>query len=1834
MDTTIVFRFTASGKIIYTTPEASLRNFEKDRKIILDTALGETVSLIKEQSRSFYKSLVKRRIQLRITDAMTGTAKLLPHDIVLNGALFTAGKRLLMRRHRMLVGVLERAFYHLCHPQQHITQVRLHSLHFLAEHPNILKATLQETKGHAEEFAESDWLEMLQQIDNLQLLEQFWADLGQTESAAIILQTTRGPKTRVKPKIKAAIREFAETLQKKRIFQTPTAKKLLMGFKWAFAEADSVVLVYQLPNKLLKVIRLCDRDTIDAMSTESASQSVEYGTVRTDIFHDSGRWIRPWVEKLQAYAKDPSLEPLEEMLLADDLHKVKNAIGQLARKLRQKGNTPQSLRLLYSALYYWNNPDKGMCRSICMEVSAMLEDILTERPATFPSSQVHRSAFRSKPAMVRVNVVKPRQVRKDRFKVRIAWAVNGRRKKPVEMTAEGKIGDGGTMTFAATFPVKAGWIHYSVQTSVDSGEKWEFDELDENSHGLIKYIPDERGQRVLSFYADTFNLKLDEKLQPVKDANGMYVYGTFDDIAEQLESIRAEGYTRIYPLGALELGWAGEAGPDPSVFSVWDGKTVRRDLGGVEALLRLRKKADKLGMKVLLCVLSHFSRANVSYPYQMPAYIRDDKGNLTCRAGWDGEWSEWLDSFMVNMRDFENVERLEKIASELAGMGFGLRIDVGHGFDTVFPVDGQQRRTARLMGQVTSEGFEAVDLRGTDEPNIPLLYMCYKIQKAVPRALVVYSEQWHGNEIRMLKSGTIPYNSLIKNMENIRSGEDVSQSLGLNDNLTYLNNIYRTHGGQTLSLFNSHDEESPASNYQNMIWPVAAFLVLSSQGPIMYHISRLPGETAGTMEERFDDAYTECWKHWVNNRFSHPWDRENRTRWQILANYPILYGFGKFLRSLFQFVDDNPSFKRGFIAPIRTRNPRIAAFVRTHKAKAYLCVFNFPNAISDGQQAVSRNFNFLLDSGSDGRAIEHIRPDGIYEITERYNNSEGRKRRGQKEYWSGQELMRLGFGGVLEAVSTHVYELTDKTENINRDQMLLDSFLRYLRYGKEDRVQYTYVAQTFTDLLDQSREDFGTFSELFVLLAKWIDKKRKLGLNSLSTLLAEITEASTQRRKRLTRFLMRIAVNEKDQFDNSICQSAVNVLHGMNLGTVVLVSPESAYSGHAGGVGIYTTDIADVLSELGFHVVVVTPLYEAYRDKIIKSYAPKYDGHNFTVQFPEFDEATQSIHRNTEPDVVNILRSSVLRVKHKKSIRVEVLYLENGKYLDAPYGGKTGEDKIRRARLLSQGTLEALRAYNYYPSIIQTNEWPTWLVGAFLKRTTEYFTDPHFFNTQVGSMMHNPHPSYCISMNEDNPFRRYYYCMVMGMDAVVNADICMNPDSHSGHEIDLKYVMLKTSDYIGTVSKAMRKRMLEEPNVFHYGHLFQQMYAEERFFSRRNGFNMAARQRFWFSSKKSILETYDPTARKRLFTKYTKAKKQAKLGLQNDPNIRLRPDDEQTDHIIFTMLHRVCKQKGFELLVDWKVYEDEHGKRYVVYEPWKMMGPTVLEYFLSRDERIQYVICGRVEDSFDGRRYDMHFRRIAGDPYFHGRFAYYPEGALSPSLYRNVYVGGQFFVMPSGGEVGEPCGISQQEAHAGGTPVVAHHQDGLQRTVSDAEFGDREFPPNGVKFRGFTGEDLLDALLDAVEIYSHDRRLKYADKKGRPKKVKYSTLSYNAFNTDHRWLRLLREYIETYSMMAGAEMPEHIDAMRLIVAMEEATNSELANVILQNGLTVPEAVNALLDAMTCTIPSVRKKTEATLERLYTVLKKDIDTMLQKRLNKAQTNSPQYKNLSELTERLE
>lgn len=1793
MDTVVKFRFDWRGKALIENAYAVMEGLGQPTAEALRDFLGRTMDLIRAYSRDLYYDVVGRFVCLWVGESDV-PVRLRPHDVLISRRLLegidngdsTAGD--------FLIANLERAFYHLCHPEEHVSQVRLENLHFLNGHLEIMYSTMQRLQR--DDWGEEGrfWLEELRQSRTLLLLERFWAWFGTQAGTRRIVELCAQPGPRARSAARETLQRYAAQFAAERNLSPEAVTRRVAGVRHFFVEEDSAVFVYRLGRQIVKAARVCRAWQRDAWSSGAACKSFYFEDVRTDLFCDHGRCIGPWLEQLELQNKDHSLEALARMLQSEDLHTVNTAVDELVERIRKQKGNRWAVRLLYAALFYWHRNRHDINRAVELRVSKVLEDVLTERPVQFPPSRVNRSIFRGAPVVVRVQVQKPYRIAAGHVSARIQWAINGHRRKPVVMEFDKAESEPTRLVFKATLPRRTGWIHYAVQVSFDGGKSWHYEKFDPQSQGLLKSVADERGQRVLSFYCDTFNLKLDEDMRPVRDASGAYVYGTFDDLAGQLPAIRAEGYTRIYPLGSLELGWAGEAGPDPSVFSIWDGRTVRRDMGGLEALLRLQAKAKELGMKVLLDVVSHFSRANTEYPYDMPVYIADGSGRLSRRAGWDGEWDEWRDSFMVNMRDLENVERLAGLCEELTRLGFGLRFDVGHGFDCVFPVDEGTSGLARTFGQVVSPGFEPIDLRGTLEPNIAMLYICYRVQKNVPQALLAYSEQWHGNESRMIKSGTIPYNALIKNLENIRSGEPVGAFMGLNSNLEYLNQVTGGCGGQTLSLFNSHDEEAPASNYQNMIWPAAAFLVFSSYGPIMYHISRLPDERVGSYHKRFDLAYNECWKHWVNNRFDHPWADEARARESILAAYPMLRGVGGYLRGLYNFVDAHPALQKGQIHPVQTNNDRIAAFIRSYGDQCFLCVFNFPDPVSQGQRAVMREFNFPLRLSECRPEGEKLEVDAIYEFRERYNNVEGRMRRGKRAYWSGEELTQLGFGGTLAPVSSHVYEIVYRDHLIHERNVIPDSFLRYFRYGKDDRVRHSYIARAFSHAIS-SKGRFSRFADLFAIAVNWLNRYRRLGIGDLGQVLAEISEESEADRAKVIEYLLRVAVNEGGTLDADIVRAAVNVLQSLNVGTLALVSPESRFSGSAGGVGIYTTDIADVLSELGFQVVIVTPLYECDRESIIANFNPRYEGHSFSTHFPMFDEKTQSIGIDPTPEVVNLLRARLTRLTHGRRSRVDVLYLENAKYFDRPYGGSTSEDKLRRAWLLSQGALEALRQYNYYPAIIQMNEWPTWLVGAYLTHWSEFRDDPHFARTQACSMMHNPHPAYSIVLDEYNPAKRDYYCRVIGLDPAHHWHVVFNPESQSGHELDLMHVMLMTSKFVGTVSKAMRQRILDEPWLFGHSRLFHEKAERGRFFARRNGFNMAARQRFWFGTKRSILETYDNRARRRLFRICLERKAGAKLLLQGDPRINLTPDGE-VNHVIFAMLHRISRQKGFELLVDWKVY-DSWGHRDVRYEPWNMGGTTVLEYFLSCDPRIQYIIAGRVEDSMDGRRFDMHFQRIARREDLKGRFAYLPQGSLPPALYRNLYIGSQYFVMPSGGEVGEPCGISQQEAHAGGTPVIAHHQDGLQRTVSDKDFGDTAHPTNGIKFSGFTGEALLEALLDGVEIYYYNRRRKYRDADGQRRRLRYQDMCFNAFHTDHRWLRLLRDYIDMYAEILGVKLPEHLDAARLISEMQFIQDGHLGDVVLKQGMDMPRAVDALVAAMGSEITSVRRAAAATILRL-------------------------------------
>ena len=90
--------------------------------------------------------------------------------------------------------------------------------------------------------------------------------------------------------------------------------------------------------------------------------------------------------------------------------------------------------------------------------------------------------------------------------------------------------------------------------------------------------------------------------------------------------------------------------------------------------------------------------------------------------------------------------------------------------------------------------------------------------------------------------------------------------------------------------------------------------------------------------------------------------------------------------------------------------------------------------------------------------------------------------------------------------------------------------------------------------------------------------------------------------------------------------------------------------------------------------------------------------------------------------------------------------------------------------------------------------------------------------------------------------------------------------------------------------------------------------------------------------------------------------------------------------------------------------------------------------------------------------------------------------AFDPKLADRVYAGADGYLMPSRSE---PCGLSQLFAMHFGTIPVVHATGGLKDTVIpyDAETG----KGRGFTFQSYNGEDFMDAINRAIDLYVNDR---------------------------------------------------------------------------------------------------------------------------------------------------
>ncbi|MBI3115599.1 MAG: glycogen synthase [Candidatus Kerfeldbacteria bacterium] len=198
-------------------------------------------------------------------------------------------------------------------------------------------------------------------------------------------------------------------------------------------------------------------------------------------------------------------------------------------------------------------------------------------------------------------------------------------------------------------------------------------------------------------------------------------------------------------------------------------------------------------------------------------------------------------------------------------------------------------------------------------------------------------------------------------------------------------------------------------------------------------------------------------------------------------------------------------------------------------------------------------------------------------------------------------------------------------------------------------------------------------------------------------------------------------------------------------------------------------------------------------------------------------------------------------------------------------------------------------------------------------------------------------------------------------------------------------------------------------------------------------------------------------------------KKRNKRKLQQFVGLEVKPDTP-----VIGLVHRLTEQKGFDLL--------------------KLLIPSLLKLPL------QIVIVGT-----GGKDYLKFFQDVAKK---------YPRrvGVYSPfteELGAKVYAGSDMFLMPSRFE---PCGISQLISLRYGSIPIVHETGGLSDTISN--FNPRTMKGNGFVFSSYTPEDLLIAIIRALETFKYG--------------AVWNELTAEAMRRSYSWDLPSKKYLQLY----------------------------------------------------------------------------------------------------------
>lgn len=1154
--------------------------------------------------------------------------------------------------------------------------------------------------------------------------------------------------------------------------------------------------------------------------------------------------------------------------------------------------------------------------------------------------------------------------------------------------------------------------------------------------GRVNVIPDVRGEIILEIFTDIHGhtgMYWHDRTGHtglVYNENGEVIrLGRFSDITAHLEDLKSRYLiTAIYVLGMQKRGsnredWAPEA-TSPSPFSPMSLVEPESSLGGEKEFRELVQRAHELGIKIIVDVVPHLNRTSKEVPDSYAVLCYDHEGKLIKRASTDGRFGSWNDGMLLNYRMFEVWEWLtNSILTLIERFDIdGIRFDSAHAVpimmkrNNYLTVWGSPRdEESMLLGTIivndreydhfiTTGYFDCAcrDLIAIPIHNYLMQNIQAKLRERGKSFFIYLAECYWGHERFLARSGIIPYNSsLFKICENIMHGKtDVREIYHFYDN--YLPSSL-PEGTELLGILGNHDERRALNTFGHRGLRAAVGLTIMMSNIIMDYEGSAEGEG---------------WKVFLDNIY---------VNWNSFE-YAAHRSVERFYRDWYEFHRENTG--KSYL--VWANNTMAAAAVRFSHTGVWLAVFNF----AESNQTVSIQFDNPKLPFRDDDKIKVI--DLLYSpITGHYS------------YFTGKELKVSKINTVVsftERVKLFKLEMLESMEG-NYDKFLLDSFFRLCSISNHANFPSNFA---FTEIA----RNFSTQKSLIEYLQKvliplfWSEHRWFLELG-LKRALFHLFNNSLKDGSEILSFINYLASH-----DDATLQSLGKSLQWHNeRGALVFMSAEAEPFSKSGGLANVVYELPRELAAMGESVYVITGLYRNGDEKsvkkmfdTIKQYGVAYTGRNVRFKILNYDYEV-GVHFGIVDGVGYYL-------------------LDHHEFFDGLYWGVTGQEKLRRRIAFARACAEVICTFGLRPHFTFTNDAYAGLFNGIVRCDHVYYSNPNFQRTTFLHIVHNGGwqyfdsyhrfesgfdlfslfnlPQWRVSEFIDPVDGSKINCMASGI-RMADRTITVSPSYAKQIEYAcdglerILFNVIGISNAIGKDFKTRITQRFEKSN-------FQEKYYPEllRIINSDPSLKekITLRHPEILKGPDTVDAINDPLRRISAMRALNKMLIQIERGFTVDPDI-----------LLFSMIHRITEQKGFQL-----VLEASEG--------------------IFRHLGYQAIIGGAV--SSGDRR---------GEEIAHGLYLlsqYYPKSVSVSFGFQDISIplfSSDIFCMPS---MSEPGGISQLEAFATGCLVVARATGGLRDTVFPIRVSGDSVEGNGFLFSDYSAWAFYDAMERAHKFFKEN----------------------------------------------------------------------------------------------------------------------------------------------------